>query len=106
MKKSVQIAMNEWVLNAKQDMAEDINFSHSLEWKRLRNCQAEVAETGKFYILRSYNTIVACIRKNCGQSYDFLRYVYGYTATSSQHISKFIRDYGDSRIVPYVYRDI
>ena len=26
--------------------------------------------------------------------YDFLRYVYGYTSTSAQHISKFSKDYG------------
>ena len=105
MKKSVQIAMNEWVLNARKEMCEEItvNFLH---WERLRTCQAEVAETDSFYILRSYNTIVACIRKNSGQSYDFLRYVYGYTATSAQHISKFIHDYGDSWVSPYVYRDI
>ena len=31
------------------------------EWKRLRTCTAEVAETENYYILRSYDTLVACI---------------------------------------------
>ena len=108
MKKSLQLAMNDWVLNALNDMKTELQEKQpfSFEWKQLRNCQAYVAETENFYILRSYNTIVAVIRKKYGQSYDFLRYVYGYTATSAQHISKFIHDYGDTRIVPYVYREV
>lgn len=108
MKKSLQLAMNNWVLLARHDMIDELHSDKTdfIEWKKFRTCQAYVAETENFYILRSYNTIVACIRKNCLQSYDFLRYVYVYTVTSAQHISKFIHDYGDSRIVPYVYREV
>ena len=64
---------------------------------RLRYCNAEVYETYGFMVLKSYNTIVAAIDE-FGYAYDFLRYVYGYTATSAQHISKFFEDYGASVI--------
>lgn len=62
--------------------------------KRLRTCQAYVYETTSFYVLRSYNTVVAIIDKSSDICYDFLRAVYGYTNTSAQHISKFDQDYG------------
>jgi hypothetical protein len=60
----------------------------------LRTCQAYVYETPSFYVLRSYNTVVAIIDKSRDICYDFLRAVYGYTNTSAQHISKFDKDYG------------
>lgn len=63
------------------------------DWKRLRSCNAMVAETNRYYILQSYNTLVAFIDKTTDTLYDVLRYVYGYTATSAQHISKFEKDY-------------
>ena len=61
--------------------------------KRLRYSSAKVYETGTFYVLQSYDTIIALIDKNTDTLYDFLRLVYGYTATSAQHISKFEKDY-------------
>lgn len=61
--------------------------------KRLRSCQAYVIETEHYYILRSYRTFVAVIAKVTDVLYDFLRWVYGYTSTSAQHISKFEKDY-------------
>ncbi len=61
--------------------------------ERLRSCQAVVLITDGYYILRSYNTIVAVIDRCDGICVDMLRKVYGYTATSAQHISKFFRDY-------------
>ena len=106
MKKDVQIAINGYVKNAYDKMYSQLCGKTWLNGKRLRTCQAYVYETEDYYVLESYNTIVACISKDSGQSYDFLRMVFGYTATSAQHISKFFRDYGDSRIVPYVYRNI
>ncbi len=66
---------------------------------RLRNCTAIVYEmvddaTGEIiYVLKSYDTVVALIYGNC--IYDFLRLVYGYTATSASHIAKFTHDYID-----------
>ena len=62
--------------------------------RKLRSCSAVVHETNNYYFLQSYNTIVAFIDKSTGTCYDVLRLVYGYTATSAQHISKFYHDYG------------
>ena len=73
-------------------------------WKRLRSCSADVLETPSFFILRSYNTVVAVIDKLTGNCYDVLRMVYGYTATSAQHITKFTNDYGNGN--RYMWRDI
>ena len=61
--------------------------------KRLRTCQAYVYETASYYVLKSYSTFVAFIRKSDGECFDILRKVYGYTATSAQHITKFKNDY-------------
>lgn len=73
---------------------------------RLRSCKACVYENSMWYILKSYATIVAIIDKNTDTLYDFSRYVYGYTATTSQHISKFGKDFseqefGCKRVVTY-----
>ena len=56
---------------------------------RLRSCTATVYETPHYFLLRSYNTVVACIDKSTGICYDVLRHVYGFTSTSCQHINKF-----------------
>lgn len=69
---------------------------------RLRTCNACVWETEHFYILQSYATMVAAIDKETGVMFDLLRYVYGYTATSAQHIEKFATDYGATS--RYTYR--
>ena len=61
--------------------------------KRLRTCTAYVYETDSYYILKSYSTVVAFIRKDDCECFDILRKVYGYTATSAQHIAKFKNDY-------------
>ena len=63
------------------------------DYKRLRTCKAVVVETENYYILQSYRKTVAVIDKRTDTLYDVLRYVYGYTATSAQHISKFEKDY-------------
>lgn len=62
--------------------------------KKLRSCNAWVWETENFYILQSYSTFIACIEKSTDTCYDVLRVVYGYTSTSSQHVTKFRQDYG------------
>lgn len=99
MKKSEQLAINEQVVALVNEFNRTNNYA--LNWRRLRSCSAEVApvmdaETGEllYYVLRSYRTIVAAIDVRTDTLYDFLRYVYGYTATSAQHISKFSKDYG------------
>lgn len=68
----------------------------------LRSYNACVWETEHFYILQSYATMVAAIDKESGVMFDFLRYVYGYTTTSAQHIAKFAADYGATS--RYTYR--
>lgn len=73
--------------NAMAELTGDCNC------KRLRTCKAVVVETENYYILQSYRTTVAVIDKRIDTLYDVLRYVYGYTATSAQHISKFEKDY-------------
>lgn len=75
---------------------------------RLRTCQAVVYSTDNFYLLKSYETFIAAIEKNTGRIADVLRGEYCYTATSAQHIAKFIHDYtsypwNNQR---YTYRDI
>lgn len=61
--------------------------------RNLRRCSAIVYETENYYILRSYNTIIACIDKAHDILIDVLRTEFGYTSTSSQHITKFNHDY-------------
>lgn len=65
-----------------------------LKGKRLNSCTAWVFETKNFYILKSYETYIAVIDKDNDVLYDVLRIVYGYTATSAQHITKFGNQYG------------
>lgn len=93
MSKKEQLEVNMKVLEAIDRYKEEIKgtFLHSA--KRLRKCQAYVYETPSFYVLRSYNTVVAIIEKSTDTCYDFLRLVYGYTNTSASHISKFDTDY-------------
>lgn len=95
-KKALQIADNHAVENFLNHHSEYGVFTGRVT--RLRYCKAAVLEyydkeTGEVYhLLRSYNTIVAAVVGHTG--YDFLRLVYGYTATSAQHIAKFFGDYG------------
>ena len=105
MNKNQQQAMNDYVLK-NYDVFRDTIVTEFLKWDRLRSCSAYVAETKDFFILKSYNTIVAFINKYTGQKFDVLRWVYGYTSTSAQHISKFFRDYGDFRVNAYTYREV
>ena len=75
---------------------------------RLRTCKAVVYSTENYYLLKSYDTFIAAIEKHTNTIVDVLRGEYCYTATSAQHISKFIHDYtpypwNNKR---YTYRDI
>lgn len=89
-----QTEINEKVLQVYNDMEQTLAYYGTpTNWQRLANCQAYVARIDGMFILKSYNTIVAAICDN-GVCYDFLRFVYGYTATSTQHIHKFMRQYG------------
>lgn len=94
MNKKLQIQANKEVLAVVDRYNEEMEHCTIGEENRLRTCQAYVYETPSFYVLRSYNTVVAIIEKKTDTCYDFLRAVYGYTNTSAQHISKFDKDYG------------
>ena len=83
----------------------ETSHSKPIKWKRLRTCQAMVFEFEDCYILQSYHTPVAGIRKDTCEEFDFLRMVYGYTAASAQHIAKFFADYGNGG-TRYVWRNI
>lgn len=65
-----------------QEVPSDIEFT------RLDYCQARTCQYDGYTFLVSYNTLVAFI-DNYGRFIDVLRLVYGYTATSAKHISKF-----------------
>lgn len=109
MKRTAQLEINREVESAIEEYNTYNRECGMNEWKRLRSCTAEVHESPRYYTLRSYNTIVAFIDKESDTLYDILRYMYGYTATSSQHISKFDKDYGGGKwgcITKLVWRDI
>ena len=87
MKKSEQFKINNEVLTALVEL--EIYKEHVINKVRLNKCKAYVEETENYYLLFSYNNFVAFIDKRTGICYDILRLVYGYTATSAQHIAKF-----------------
>lgn len=94
MSKKLQIQANKEVLAAVDRYNEETEHCTIGEGNRLRSCKAYVYETPSFYVLRSYDTVVAIIEKSTDTCYDFLRAVYGYTNASAQHIYKFSQDYG------------
>lgn len=75
----------------------------SYEPHSLRKCTAAVLETENYFILRSYFTHIAAIEKKSNICVDVLRYVYGYTSTSAQHIAKFKYDFSDKNRVLTLY---
>ena len=98
MTKNEQREINQQVLEYLQVYNDWVNARNvAPSWKQLRSCSAEVAQIGNWYVLRSYRTIVAIIDTQTDTLIDFLCYVYGYTATSVKHISKFSQDYGSGR---------
>lgn len=99
MNKSAQLTINNTVITAYKRWSfgrEPIISSH-----RLNHCSAYILETANYYVLRSYQTDIAIIDKRTGIMYDFLRFVYGYTATSAQHIAKFEKLYEPSARFTY-----
>lgn len=87
MKKEEQKAINELCKSKLAAALEEIDAN--TKSKRLLSCSAYVFDTEGFYILKSYNTFIACIEKSTDTLYDALRVVYGYTATSAKHVAKF-----------------
>ena len=88
MKKTEQDTIN-FIVNINMETALQEYKEEKPKPARLRTCQASVYETSNYYLLKSYNTFIACMEKKTETVYDALRTVYGYTATSAKHISKF-----------------
>ena len=100
-----QVCMNEKAM----ELFKDANFE-KFNWGasepiRLRHCNAVVYFTKNYFLLRSYRTTVAVINRNSGEAADVLRGVYGYTATSAQHIRKFFQDYLAVKVYTWRYVD-
>lgn len=80
--------------------------------ERLRKCAATVKvymhkDTGVIvFLLCSFGTIVAAFDTDNRVCYDFLRYVYGYTARSAEHIRKFKSDYCDYKTKTMMWREV
>ena len=89
MKKNEQLEVNAYVENIVNDINALLRTSSPAAWCRLYHCSAEMAQIGDWMLLRSYSTIVAAYNPVTDELFDFLRLVYGYTATSAQHIAKF-----------------
>ena len=99
MKKDEQININNEVMSAFYDLCREYN--PSINPVRLNRCNAYINETPKYYALISFKTLVAFIDKKNRICYDILRYDYGYTNTSAQHIAKFRKSYGAVDILTY-----
>lgn len=93
MDKNIQRQINEKCVSAYECAKNEYFYSSSERLGRLRSCSAEVFESENYIFLKSYDTMIAFIDKKDSVLYDVLRYVFGYTATSAQHISKFSHDY-------------
>lgn len=65
--------------------------------KRLYSCKAWIYETPHYFILRSYNTFIACYDKTHKSFSYVLRHEYGYTSTSNHHYCKF-RNYINEKL--------
>lgn len=73
-------------------------------FERLRTCQAHTEFYNDYIVLVSYSTPVAFIDEK-GRLFDVLRLVYGYTATSAQHIAKFKQDFKWAWSSAYCYKE-
>ena len=91
-KREMQIRENSVVENA-YDEFKQAKFRYDY-FKDLRSCSAIVYVSDRYFILQSYSTIIAVIDRRTNTLYDFLRFVYGYTATSAKHVAYFAHDYG------------
>ena len=102
MKKAEQIEINKKVLVAMHDGLVELENDERqglVRWIPLNYCQASYAFTrGHYAVLKSYNTIVAVTDVYTGYCYDFSRFVYGYTATTAQHICKFAKHFDADRL--------
>lgn len=89
----------QWVVDFLNDI---INVSDdTCTYNQLKRCHAYVRGFTVhgvlvMRLLQSYNTHIAAILYDGNEAIaclDFLRYIYGYTSTSCQHIRKFFYEY-------------
>lgn len=86
--------------NERLSEIEDLLYDEGGVWDRLNSCQAWYIKVGNVTLLKSYYTVVAAIWDSDPTTcYDFSRIVYGYTATTSQHISKFCDKFNADKII-------
>lgn len=93
MDKNLQKAINRKAIHMHEKAVLQYRSKGAITTEQLRYCSAEIIKTDDYFLLRSYNTIVAVIDRHSNTISDVLRVVYGYTATSAQHIAKFVHDY-------------
>ena len=106
MKKAEQREINEKVESGVKWYNAKIRHSDIILVGRLRKCNAVIYATPDYIILKSCDTIVAFIDKYEMALYDFSRFVYGYTATTAQHIVKFARDYNIDCENRYIWKEV
>lgn len=104
MKKQEQLSINSKI-ELDLDKLDDV-FCKTPEDKmppkiRLNHCQAWTQDFEGFTVLWSYNTGVAVYDRTTDTLYDILRGVYGYTATSAQHIAKFRHMCNPAHVLTY-----
>ena len=101
-----KITRERYTTGVVRELVNNFAYCEKHNVKRLRTCTAytyDIYEGGeiRYKVLQSYNTIVAYFDYDSGVFCDVLRVVYGYTATSAQHIAKFKKDLGNN-----IVRDI
>ena len=108
MTKSEQLLINENAVAWEQYVQDTRRYDTPDNRDKLYNSKAytysiPIITDGVFYgsarVLVSYSTPVALLFD--GYCFDFLRYVYGYTATSAQHIAKACHKYHVTEIQRY-----
>lgn len=92
---------NQEVLDCLNDVYLSVDTFGTYNPRKLRSCKAEIRSTEGYILLYSYGTLVAAYAPETDTVYDFLRYVYGYTATSAQHITKFTAAMHASHLMRY-----
>lgn len=108
MNKSKQLLTNVNVVAWEQYVQDTRRYDTPDNRDRLYSCKAytysiPIIADGVYHgsarVLVSYTTPVALLFD--GYCFDFLRYVYGYTLTSAQHIAKACRKYHVTEIQRY-----
>lgn len=102
----MQREINEKVESALKWYNAKIRHTQMVKVGRLRQCNAFIYATTDYIILKSYNTVVAFIEKHDMVLYDFSRYVYGYTPTTTQHILKFASGYNVDCENRYTWKEV